>query len=91
MKLTTNTMKVLKLLYEENRPLTRDEIAEKLKMPKTTVFDQLIKLYLLNIVKRGCRKDQKRGRSRITWVINQDILNGPHKTLFDMIMRRKEL
>ncbi len=56
---------------KNNGPLTRRELVSKLNIPRTTVYDNLIKLQKENIVKKFSRNNGKKGRPKIYWEINK--------------------
>lgn len=54
-------------LLEEEGPLSRKRIVEKLDTPRTTVYDNLLKLQERHIVAKFSRQNGKRGRPRVFW------------------------
>jgi predicted ArsR family transcriptional regulator len=62
-----NLIKTLK----NNGPLTRRELVNQLNTPRTTIYDNLVKLQKENIVKKFSRNNGKRGRPKIFWEIKK--------------------
>ncbi len=62
-----NLIKTLK----NNGPLTRRELVNKLNTPRTTIYDNLVKLLKENVIKKFSRNNGKRGRPKIYWEINK--------------------
>ncbi len=61
-----NIVKVLK-----NRgPLTRKELVLKLNTPRTTIYDNLIKLQKRKMIEKFSRNDGKIGRPLVFWKIS---------------------
>jgi predicted ArsR family transcriptional regulator len=50
-------------------PLTRRELVKKLDTPRTTIYDNLIKLQKRKVVEKFSRNNGKRGRPLIFWKI----------------------
>ena len=57
---------LLKIL-ESSGPLTRNDIVEKLKKPRTTVYDNLRKLERRKIVEKYPHRNGNCGRPEIYW------------------------
>jgi len=55
---------------DENGPLTRRELVKKLETPRTTIYDNLIKLQKRRLVEKFTRNNGKRGRPLVLWKIN---------------------
>lgn len=62
-----NLIKILK----NNGPLTRKELVNQLNTPRTTIYDNLVKLQKENVVKKFSRNNGKRGRPKIYWKIKK--------------------
>ena len=58
-----NLIKTLKSIG----PLTRRELVKELKTPRTTIYDNLLKLKKRKIIEKFSRNDGKRGRPLIFW------------------------
>ncbi|MFX1408720.1 MAG: MarR family transcriptional regulator [Promethearchaeota archaeon] len=50
-------------------PLTRKELVNQLRTPRTTIYDNLLKLQKRKMVEKFSRNDGKRGRPLIFWKI----------------------
>ncbi|MFX1389641.1 MAG: hypothetical protein ACFE9Z_06200 [Promethearchaeota archaeon] len=50
-------------------PLTRRELVQELKTPRTTIYDNLLKLQKRKVIEKFSRNDGKRGRPLIFWRI----------------------
>lgn len=57
---------------EENGPLTRREFVEKLGNPRTTIYDNLVKLQKKKIVEKFSQNNGKRGRPKIYWKLKEE-------------------
>jgi predicted ArsR family transcriptional regulator len=51
-------------------PLTRRDLVKQLETPRTTIYDNLVKLQKKKIIEKFSRNDGKRGRPRVYWKIN---------------------
>jgi len=58
-----NLIKVL----EKTGPITRRDLVKQLSTPRTTVYDNLIKLQKRRLVEKLTRNDGKRGRPLVLW------------------------
>jgi predicted ArsR family transcriptional regulator len=58
-----NLIKTLRL----QGPLTRKDLVGQLDTPRTTIYDNLIKLQKIKVVEKFARNDGKRGRPLIFW------------------------
>ena len=54
--------KQLMNMLEENGPMTRPQMVKEVAKPRTTVYDNLMRLYQHNIVKKFSRPTNNRGR-----------------------------
>lgn len=61
---------IIKALVNEG-PLTRRDLVKRLNKPRTTVYDNLFKLYKQKLVKRFDSTERKRGRPLVFWKINE--------------------
>lgn len=52
---------------EENGPLTRKQLVRELGNPRTTIYDNLVKLEKKKIVKNFSKNNGKRGRPKVYW------------------------
>ena len=59
---------LIKTLSKEG-PLTRRELVSQLKTPRTTIYDNLIKLQKKKVVEKFSRNEGKRGRPLVFWKI----------------------
>jgi predicted ArsR family transcriptional regulator len=62
-----NLIKTLKY----NGPLTRKELVNQLNTPRTTIYDNLVKLQKREKVKKFSRNNGKRGRPKTFWDIKK--------------------
>ncbi|MFX1569018.1 MAG: hypothetical protein ACFFCV_11705 [Promethearchaeota archaeon] len=58
-----NLIKTLK----EVGPLTRRDLVKRLESPRTTIYDNLIKLQKRKLIEKFSRTDGKRGRPLVFW------------------------
>ncbi len=58
-----NLMKIL----AKTGPLTRRDLVNQLRTPRTTIYDNLIKLQKRRMVEKFTRNDGKRGRPLVLW------------------------
>ena len=54
-------------VLEETGPITRRDLVKQLSTPRTTVYDNLIKLQKRKLVEKFTRSDGKRGRPLVLW------------------------
>ena len=59
---------LIKTLKDEG-PLTRRDLVKELKIPRTTIYDNLVKLQKRKLIEKFSRTDGKRGRPLIFWKI----------------------
>ena len=52
-------------------PLTRRELVKKLNRPRTTIYDNLFKLYKKKLIERYDSTEKKKGRPLVYWKINE--------------------
>jgi predicted ArsR family transcriptional regulator len=57
---------LIKTLKDEG-PLTRRDLVNELKIPRTTIYDNLVKLQKRKMIEKFSRNDGKRGRPLIFW------------------------
>jgi len=60
-----NLIRALKI----NGPLTRNDLVNELKTPRTTIYDNLIKLQKRKIITKFSRNNGSRGRPRVFWKV----------------------
>jgi len=60
-----NLLKTLKAIG----PLTRRDLVKELKSPRTTIYDNLVKLQKRKVIEKFSRNDGKRGRPLVFWKI----------------------
>ncbi|MFX1327091.1 MAG: hypothetical protein ACFE91_02975 [Promethearchaeota archaeon] len=60
-----NLIKTLKAIG----PLTRRDLVKELKSPRTTIYDNLVKLQKRKVIEKFSRNDGKRGRPLVFWKI----------------------
>ena len=48
-------------------PLTRRELVKQLETPRTTIYDNLVKLQKRKLIEKFTRTDGKRGRPLVFW------------------------
>ncbi|MFX0000702.1 MAG: hypothetical protein ACFE9Q_05720 [Candidatus Hodarchaeota archaeon] len=48
-------------------PLTRRDLVKELETPRTTIYDNLVKLQKRKLIEKFSRNDGKRGRPRVFW------------------------
>ncbi len=48
-------------------PLTRKDLVKQLKTPRTTIYDNLIKLQKIKLIEKFSRNDGIRGRPLVFW------------------------
>ena len=58
-------------LLKKNGSLTRRELVKRLNKPRTTIFDNLIKLHNRKIVEKLTRNSGKIGRPKVYWKLSQ--------------------
>ncbi len=61
---------ILKTL-QNHGPLTRSELVEKLSTPRTTIYDNLLKLQKKKLIERFSRNNGKIGRPLVYWKAKQ--------------------
>ncbi|TFG23788.1 MAG: hypothetical protein EU532_13135 [Promethearchaeota archaeon] len=71
-KLTTNELftplqnNLVKIL-EKSGPLTRNQLVKQLGTPRTTIYDNLLKLQKRRVLEKYTRSNGKRGRPLVFW------------------------
>jgi predicted ArsR family transcriptional regulator len=48
-------------------PLTRRDLVKQLETPRTTIYDNLVKLQKKKLIEKFSRNDGNRGRPRVFW------------------------
>ncbi|NHJ24364.1 MAG: hypothetical protein EAX89_07305 [Candidatus Lokiarchaeota archaeon] len=61
---------LIKTLYEVG-PLTRRELVKQLTTPRTTIYDNLLKLQKRKFIEKHTRNNGKRGRPQVVWKIKE--------------------
>ena len=61
-----NLIKIL----ENDGPLTRRELVKLMETPRTTIYDNLIKLQKQKVVENFSRTNGNRGRPLVLWKLN---------------------
>ena len=59
-------------VLDENGAMTRRKLVRKLETPRTTVYDNLVKLQKKNLVKKFSRNNGKRGRPKVLWTLSKE-------------------
>ncbi|MFX1312712.1 MAG: hypothetical protein ACFFHD_08885 [Promethearchaeota archaeon] len=52
---------------ETTGPITRRDLVKKLNTPRTTIYDNLVKLQKRKIIEKFTRNNGKRGRPLVFW------------------------
>ncbi|TFG03624.1 MAG: MarR family transcriptional regulator [Promethearchaeota archaeon] len=65
--LQNNLIKIL----ENNGPITRRELVKTLKIPRTTIYDNLLKLQKQKLIEKFSRNNGRRGRPLVFWKIKE--------------------
>ncbi|TFG24930.1 MAG: hypothetical protein EU529_02880 [Promethearchaeota archaeon] len=60
-----NLMKILQI----NGPMIRRDLVNQLKIARTTIYDNLVKLQKRKVIEKFTRNDGKRGRPLVFWKI----------------------
>ncbi len=60
-----NLIKILQV----NGPMTRRDLVNQLKVPRTTIYDNLVKLQKQKVIEKFSRNNGKRGRPLVFWKI----------------------
>ncbi len=61
---------LIKALKDEG-PSTRRELVRELKIPRTTIYDNLVKLQKRKLIEKYSRSNGKRGRPLILWKLKE--------------------
>jgi len=69
--LTPLQFNLIKKLKSEG-PLSRRELVKSLETPRTTIYDNLVKLQQRKMVEKFSRNNGKRGRPKIFWKIKEN-------------------
>ena len=64
---------LLKILRRDG-PFTRRNLVKQFKTPRTTIYDNLVKLQKRKLVEKFSKSNGKRGRSNIYWKIKEEKL-----------------
>ena len=65
--LQDNLMKVL----DNTGPLTRSDLVKHLRTPRTTIYDNLLKLQKRRLIEKYTRNNGKRGRPLVYWKLKE--------------------
>ena len=65
--LCTPLQNILLKTLEENGPLTRSQLVKQLKTPRTTIYDNLLKLQKRKVLEKYTRSNGQRGRPLVFW------------------------
>ncbi len=68
--LTPLQSNLIKILYE-NGPATRKELVNHLSIPRTTIYDNLLKLQKRRLLEKFTRTYGSRGRPLVFWKISE--------------------
>ncbi len=66
--LQNNLIKIL----EKDGPITRKELVRTLKIPRTTIYDNLLKLQRRKLIEKFSRNNGRRGRPLVFWRIKEE-------------------
>lgn len=58
-------------ILENNGPITRRELVKTLKIPRTTIYDNLLKLQKKKMIEKFSRNNGRRGRPLVFWRIKE--------------------
>ena len=61
---------LIKILYEKG-PVTRKELVNHLRIPRTTIYDNLLKLQKRKLLEKFTRNYGNRGRPLVFWKISE--------------------
>lgn len=56
-------------ILKHTGPLTRNDLVSQLNTPRTTIYDNLLKLQKRKVVEKFTRNDGKKGRPLVFWKI----------------------
>jgi len=62
-------------VLKNNGPLTRKTLVKELNTPRTTIYDNLLKLQKRKIIEKFGDNNGERGRPLVYWKINKYYLN----------------
>jgi predicted ArsR family transcriptional regulator len=65
--LRTPLQNILLKTLEENGPLTRSQLVKQLNTPRTTIYDNLLKLQKRKVLEKYTRSNGQRGRPLVFW------------------------
>ena len=69
--LYTPLQNILLKTLEESGPLTRRQLVKQLNTPRTTIYDNLLKLQKRKVLEKYTRSNGKRGRPLVFWKLIQ--------------------
>ena len=58
-------------ILENDGPITRRELVNALKIPRTTIYDNLLKLQKKKMIEKFSRNNGRRGRPLVFWRIKE--------------------
>lgn len=61
---------LIKILYEKG-PTTRKDLVNHLSIPRTTIYDNLLKLQKRKLLEKFTRNYGNRGRPRVFWRVTE--------------------
>jgi predicted ArsR family transcriptional regulator len=64
--------KELMHVLEKNGPMTRSELVKQVDSPRTTVYDNLMRLNNYNLIKKFSRPTNSRGRPLVFFKLTED-------------------
>jgi predicted ArsR family transcriptional regulator len=56
---------------QKNGPLSRRELVRELETPRTTIYDNLLKLQKNKLIEKFSRNNGKRGRPLVFWKLKE--------------------
>ena len=59
-------------VLEKNGPMTRSDLVKKVKHPRTTVYDNLMRLNSYNLIKKFSRPTNSRGRPHVFFKLKNE-------------------
>ena len=58
-------------ILEDSGPITRKELVSTLNIPRTTIYDNLLKLQKRKMIEKFSRNNGRRGRPLVFWRIKE--------------------
>ncbi|MFX0032700.1 MAG: hypothetical protein ACFE8E_04595 [Candidatus Hodarchaeota archaeon] len=56
---------------QKTGPLSRSELVKELNTPRTTIYDNLLKLQKIKLIEKFSRNNGKRGRPLVLWKLKE--------------------